>query len=157
MNKDMEIKAVSGMKILPHLHWLTETPKHKQVDSEPTESIAINALQGKYHGLLGLVRGVPVGLLIYSMHSKTHIEFKFLYGKSQIIYFYMELMEYLNGFKIKTFEAESYHGPKLWEKLFPGRMKVLRTTYLFDVEGLFNSKSQQKRMDIQTASWSLKE
>ena len=153
LNKDMEIKAVVMDGLIPYLHWFSDAPKRKQVDSESTVSIIINARQGKYHGLLGLLDGEPVGLLVYHMTSVDHIAFKVLCGRGQMSRFYMELMKYLDKYGIKTFEFESIHQPELWTRLFPERIKPLRTTYTFNIEGMFNeSKSEKRRIEVQTAS-----
>ena len=149
MNKDMEIKAVQGNEIIPYFGWFNDVPKRKQVDSEPTASIIVNVLQGRYHGLLGLIRGVPVGLLVYHMKSEGHIDFKFMHGKKQLARFYTALMGYLSFYDIKSFGFESIHEPKLWNRMFPGRIKKIRSTYSFDLAGMFESKSKQKRLNIQ--------
>ena len=140
-------------QVIPYLHWMANVPKRKQVDSESTESIVAKTMNGVYHGLLGLYEGIPIGLMIYQMVGQHKIKLKFLYAKSHIAQFYMDLMKYLNKYSIDEFEFDSFHEPKLYDRMFPGRTKKLRSTYSFDVAGLFKetilSLSQKKRLKIQ--------
>lgn len=152
MDKGIEIVAVKAAEVIPYLTWLNDVPKRKQVDSESAPSIIVNMMQGAYHGLLGLVDGEPIGLLIYHMIGEHKVSFKFLYGPEKMTQFYMALMEYFNQYKITSFEFESIHEPKLWNRLYPKRIKKVRSTYSFDVAGIFESKSQQKRRAVQAAA-----
>ena len=153
MDKNIEIKAIQGYEIIPYLNWCDDVTERKKTDSEPITSIIANAMNGVYHGLLGLVDGKPVGLLLYHMINEHKIAFKFMYIRSNMVRVYMALMEYLNKYSIDWFDFESFHEPKIYERLFPGRIKKISTTYSFDVAGLFKetllSLSQKKRLDIQ--------
>jgi len=140
----IEIMGIEGANVIPHLPWFQDVPKRKQVDSESIESIIVNMFANKYHGLLGVIDGKPIGLLIYYMRGNHHVVFKFMYIRSHMAQMYMRLMEYFNKFKISSFEFESMHKPKLWDRMFPGNIKALRTTYTFDVAALFKKNKTLK-------------
>ena len=149
MDKRIEIRAIHGAETIPYLHWFENVPERKRVDSESVESIVVNIMNRQYHGLLGLLNGEAIGLLIYEMVTDQHVNFKLLYGPKKMSRFYMALMEYLNQYRITSFEFESVHEPKLWSRLYPDRIKKKRSTYTFDVAGLFTSKSEAKRLAVQ--------
>lgn len=136
--KTMEIKNVLGEDIIPYIHWFCDVPIRKQVDSESTKSILTNFFLGNYYGLIGYVNGEAIGLMIYQNLTKESIAFKFLHSPKHMLSFHMELMKYLNEYRIRNFVFESFHGPELWERMFPGAVKRLRSTYTFDVAGLFD-------------------
>ena len=133
VNKAITIDKISGSRIIPYLKWFEDVPKRKQVDSEPIGTIIIKTLSKQYHGLLGSVNGKPVGILIYQMVGQHKIIFKFLYCRSYMARFYRELMTFLSEREITSFEFESIHKPELWDRMYPGAIKALRTTYTFDL------------------------
>lgn len=140
MDTGIEIKGIQKIEVIPYLHWIKDIPKRKQVESEPIESIIVNMLQGKYNGLLGLSDDKPCALVIYQMITNRHLSIKLMLAKGHMVRFYMALMQYLNQFRIESFEFESGHKPKLWDRIFSDNISVIRTSYMFDVKSLFTVK-----------------
>lgn len=134
---EITFKDCHTTDIIPYLAWFNDVPVRKQVDSESTESIISNVLLGNYYGLLGLVNGEPVSLLVYRRINKFTIGFKFVHAQGYMALFFKELMNYLYDYDITKFEFESIHQSRLWSRVFPGRIKLLRQTYEFDISGMF--------------------
>ena len=138
MGEIITFRDCNKTDMIPYLAWFNNVPARKQVDSESTESIIKNVLLGNYYGLLGLINGEPTGLLVYMRINGETIGFKFMYAPESMVLFFKALMEYLNHYDIKRFEFESIHQSKLWSRLFPGRIKLLRQTYEFDLSGMYS-------------------
>ena len=131
----LEIEELAGDEAVPYIEWFNDVPARKRGDSESTASIIVNLLQKRYYGLLGLVDGEVVGMVVYYRQGPDSIGVKFMYGRTHLLEFYDTVLSYLKKYDIKTFDFESIHEPKLWNRMFPGRITKIRSTYRFDVAG----------------------
>ena len=137
---NIEIKDIHGSAIIPYLQWFDDVPKRKQVESESIDTILIKMLGKQYHALVMTIDGRSCGLIVYQMLGDGVCFFKFVYMRSELAQLYTAAAEFLHGNNVTSFKFESVHDMKLWQRVFPDRVKKICATYEFDIAGMFTDE-----------------